>query len=1385
MNKEILNWSLLDWQRFQELCVYLAQEEYRNLRFEEYLTQGHKQDGIDLISTTKAEQYTAIQCKRENKLIIGQLNEIQKEFIEGRFAEKTSLFILATTADLQVPKLQKHLSLQKKAFADLGVEFVVWDKTYLTTQLRRFYTLVATYFGNGVAEEHCFARVSQETFVSLGAAYIPRRIYSLEAQHGDPYWRWRLKKEDTLTVTDILRSDRLKPKKICVIGDPYQGKTYMLRETAYELTRLNMGFTPIWIAMKSYAVQPIEDLLQIKIGAWKSTPATDIVVFLDGLDEVATDRFTEAIQQINAFITRYPFVTIIFSCRKLFYHHYRLKVALPQFDTYELYDLGERDVTEYLKTSLATRYDKFIKEVDRLDLRSMLYDPFYLSQFIQAYNNPPYKVPGSRLEAVDGFIKKSIEQSELRKLSAGVNFHEKAHSYKICIQKFAFALQAMGLNALSEQTMQQLFAPDQWELLKHSALVTETNGQWSFTSALFQESLAARVLLALGPQEVIPLVTVGKDIRKIKQKWLQTYTTLLGYTSAGSQEERIYLKVMDEDSVELVFLQTERSKYTEEFRYAALKRLITKCATKNIRPIVVYEDTIGAFVGADIKSIDLLISSLKNAKNNVVTKITCCRILAHCTPNADALRRLKNVLVQEFSVTTDAMYAEHCIELLDGCEYYNSAFIEKATRRDDLSTYYPYRKVLFRLIEHANETDRFYHYGIEGFSHLIAYNKGVRHSYSETSLVSFLTSAKKPQNLKALYKLCGSNKWETYFEHDSHAKQYFMKRLCEQTAEVFKHYPEIILTVIEYIRALNLRSMGEEFPEFDAFFERTKTHMMVVEAFHKEMLGEHGWQYGCLLSEDTLDYFLFEFEEGDYPTSALIRVLISLQRKPSKKAVYDKLDVIVKTLKALESPSSDEIHWREYHEFEAGKRRNDIAYMQSLEAFTDGLRRMFDANGKKPIEEDDLYVEFDDRSSIRKSAASNLLYSYLIQFIKNKQVALKDCLKWLEHPDAFPYFIVSELIHRDFSGTDEEPIVRGIIQDYYLKGIASANFENAYWPKGKDSYSFRRKEVLLGEIFEKYSFPTPTASLMKFVWLDTCGVRTLFHQLGNTKASIAETVYNRLPEIERPLFREEVLANMRMDILHESVFGTHVSLCVYLNIEEAVPIILEKIIARSRAKDKWGLTKYIDAYVKLNGDLSVLKPFLKAEPSSDYYHFFSLADHLKAAFPSLVEKRLSQLMALSELAQSDKTQAALKLTEMGNKQGFSYIIDRIQELGVSPTDSPERYSIVKQDTDYALQTIAKVRNLMLKQSDGSRFWEEARRTLLEWLAQLAGKSEGDLKKVISFYEQAGLDFAAHPNASDFTYYAERCKEKFKETGEYITDIALVRALFERAVPKLT
>jgi len=1358
MKGKLMDWSALGWAKFQKLSLYLAQGILPEMRFEEYLKPGNDQHGIDLISTVKKDKYTVIQCKDED-LTPGKLEALIQEFKDGDFFKETSHFILATTADLQSEQRRKCIAKITDDLDTYGIKFEPWDVTFIEDQLKNYYTLVAYYFGIAVAKQHCFLRHTPKRdghLKDFGENFIPRTIVTVGNDRRSRSLDWYLKKDETVNLTDFLIQQRLTHPCLCIIGDPYQGKSSLLKQTAYELGTLDNAFVPIFLELKAFTLQPIDILLNQQEGAWQSTPLQDLVIFIDGLDEVPTDRFNDAIGYIKEFSTNYPNLSIVFSCRKLFYYHYSIAYKLPAFTTYELYDLNITEVDPYLRRMLNRSYDKFMEEIKALNLEGMLYEPFYLTELIKSYKSPPYRIATSKAAIIERFIQHSIEKSDLRKLSRGRDFKHIHVPYRIVIQKMAFALQVLGLNAIDAISMQELFPEKDLEILQHSALVTISNDQWFFTSALFQEFLTARVLLKMDYKDVIPLVTLGEKIIKIKAKWVQTFGTLLALTETGDPNRKKYIAVMEADNVEL-FFDTDRSKYDDAFRLQILKKLVKRCIQKNIRTMVIYENKIGRFVGSDDKSIRFLLQTAAAKETTTIVKQLCYSILRSVRPDNDLIRKIELACLKEVATTEEYYLAETCVAILCDFKAYNLKTARSLVGRSDLNLAHPYRHKVYRYLREGKFADHFYFYGLEGVKILIGYNEGINHHNSESSLMAFLLAASTAVNLKQLLIRISEPDWMRFFEYKTEDSQTFMKSVFNSCVRIFERSPGIVFDVIQYMQRLTMRELMENMPQINDFFERTQTSGIAVGVLYKEILGDQGYQYSGLLTEATLPYLMFEYEEGNYKTSDLYSCIYGLN-KVKKSDVADKLLAIYNELKSLEETDNDRSHIDSWQALERTKSENDALYLQSAEAFSNGLIKLFDSYGKRELSNNDIYIEGSDPED-RKNVFSNLMFRLLLRCRNDvKEVHLKDCLRVINTPASFELFMVEETM--EMNEEKHGMLYRNFLETYYNWEIAVADFVNAYYPKAR-KWLCKRREFLLSRLFEKFTFKTPVGVLLQLIWLDKGGPRNL-RDLSNDKPNtLTGKIMEALGKDHENSLREEVLRNMQTGIFQNEVFGNHAALAHHYKIEEARDIILERI--RKGSVDNYDVPYLAKFYLELGGNSKKLVPAFRKLIGFYAHTFIEMADLMVDYQPAEVKRLFNSYLNMPVRQDDEHISVANRLSAMGEFNGFEYLVNRIKADGKSPITIQGRFTIEKQDTVRALKKLEEVVTHVLDNDRGA-FHESARSIILEWLFSLAEKSEKDLQLVVDFFHGAKAKYASLPDSDNFNWYADRCIEKFRESG---------------------
>ncbi len=1377
-----LDWQKLPWQDFEILTLHLAQQLFHEANFETYLKEGHQQEGIDILSVIGNDgKYILLQCKREKSLTSQGIKNIVEYFVSKSFGSKASTFVLSTTADLQQPALKKFIvETQEKLFAEWQIQFQCWDANFLNEQLRGYKTIVEFFFGLEDATKHCFSiepKLIKEASVPL-PNFIPRKVCLFSETEDNFNGNWLIRQREKFSLSELVRKDRLVSKHLCLIADAHQGKSFLLRQTAWELEQGDSPFQCLFIEIKSHNVKPIREILDSEFPFWQQIPFKDIVIFIDGLDEVPTDQFDEVVRNVSDFKQQFPFITLLFSCRKIFYNYYKVRNSTKQFSTYELYPLQSQDIMRYLKDNLGQFNDQFSKAVSKAGITNFLYHPFYLTNLIKNFKRPPFKVPGSKIEVLENFIDEAFTSSYDRRISGGKFLDHKIVKFRIVIQKLALAMQLAGVNSFTKEDVQFLFDESEIELLEHNSLVTISADRWSFSNALFQEHLAALMLAKMSFAEITKLITVGSQVKKVRTKWIQTISSLLSILSDKEPIRKSLLRLIEQDNVELVFT-AEQTKFTDEMRFDAIKKLIKKCIKLDLRPILVYEETIALFIDGDKKSIDFLLKNLNDETITERVKTSICYILKNVSTSEAIEKKMLKIAQKEIASTSNGYYARQLLEIVEAFQLGNREFIQSLLSKPKLSSSHEYRAGLYNLITSLNLVEEFYEYGIDGFRFLIRHNKDITRVGSEYPLHSFLLATRELGNIRKLFHRILEDDWVEFCRNHSISHEEFINKLAETAVEIFHVDQMVVLPVINYVKALSRRSLKEEFDGIETFFDKTKSSPTAIRALGEKLFSESYWEYGSLITPESFDYLLFELEAREF-TTAFIWNWIWALRHAGKKGIAEAMFTFFD--QATEgSLTKDMAAFREdeYTKVEKQKRINDITYIQDKEKFRVGIVKFFDAYGKTSIPESDIFVEIDG-PEIRKKFDSNFISSLLIRWVnQNKRVSLKASLNIVDNPDSFEYFRAFEILHYNFSGDPTEESLKNIIEDYYKKQIVSANFKNAIVQKG-DRYTWYRKEKILSEIFQKFEFDTPIDKLMDLVWMDTSGIAGFEHHDANKKKSICQLIIQHLSESELVLFRQRIAANLQAGIVSESILGTHVSLCKHLTIVEAREFILDAI--NKKKVRQWNVSSYVDVYLHLGGDRQKLVPYFKKIKEYTDYAYFNLINELSDTQPQLVKKSLLGCLRSVLVPGEIKIGAAKYLASMGVNEGFDYLVDLLVADKKAPYSIQGKFKVSNVDTLYAVEKLKNLMFILLDPlySDEQNFSDAGKNIFLEWLYDFAAKSENDFNKIISLLAASYNDLKnKYSNAKDLFWHAEQIAEKFRDSDKTVRSIPEIKSILIR------
>lgn len=1369
--KKQFDWTHFDWPNFQKLCLHLAETIFEGTKFEEYLRQGHKQDGIDLISVYQpGPKVITIQCKKEQKLKKRDVQTILIEFEKGRFCSQASDFVIATSAELDGPT-DAYLRSEQIRFRDAyQIELRHWDKNFLEERLKGQYTLVSFFFNKETAEAHCHrpTYLTPESDIPPVADYIPRTIFPHRPdQLKDPYYHYYDRSEST-TLTEVIAEYRLKPKHVCLIADAYQGKTLLLKHTEWALkNEIAIPYTPLMLECKNIVLQNIPKMLEDNFGQWKSVPGKDLVVLIDGMDEVPADKFLEMVAFIRSFHKTHKFISLVFSCRKIFYEHYELAKELTEFNTYELNPLGERGKMLYIKSKLPGRHEQFIKKVEGTGLEAFLYHPFFLTTLVSTFANTPGKLPNSKAQVLEEFIDKSLNQQRARKISGGKALRDSLNTYKLAIQRLAIALQLTGLNAMKHADVLELFSSEEVELLKINTLVSKHNDQWSFTNALFQEHLAALQLLDVPYDKVIAMISVGNTIKKVRTKWIETTSSLLSLMQPNSAVYQKLLLFVEQDNIELLFT-TEKSKFTPEQRTALLKKLLDRCTAKQIRPILIYEEKIASFVDGDEQAIQLLVKTIFDSKKPSVAKYTAAGILKNLNSLLSHKSAFYSLCIKELKVTDNLSLACGLIAILTEFKLGDKATAQVLISNKKLRAIHSYRSNIYQYLLVMGWVDDYYDFGLLGVAHLNHGNREIYQAGANYWFDQFLIETKKVYHLKRLIYSLSQKNWQTYLEQHASNQGHILRLVMDKAVQFHKTDPTITIAVCTLLRNLSRKFRRDNNTAIDEYFRKTNDYHFAIIFLIEDLITDKGWALPKLIREESFDYLLAEWENSNQTNFGTLRSWYG-QLRYNQVQDADKFFALLDALSEKKLYADVPTDLDDYELVEKQKKENDKLYIQDQESFRKGIESFFHSYGSKQIPEEDIYVHFEG-NQIRKKTDSNYLFSFLVSWISTNKVAkLSTALNFIKNKDHFEYYRAHIILQHYNQHEPLEEKRLSYLRDYLLQHLSNLSFVNVYREK-----SYKLVPDLVGKIFDQFEFDVPTHFLMELVWLDQGGIHSFESNELNRKRSLSQKIMAKLTPQEEVTFSEKIISNLKTGILSSEVLGNHLALCRHYKLQEATEIILDILYNnKSLSVRKQDLLKL---YVDLGGELSGLLPFFKK--MRDYsYDYFKFVSYFINDYPKEVHASLKKCFALPLLAPEMKVAAAQHLCTLGNFSGFEYLVSKMKETRIAPYSIQSFTKLTAIETKKAINLLKSVEYFLVGNGESPHFSESPKNLMTEWLTTFAMKGEGDLKLVIEFYDNAYENLKKeYPNAHDLFWYQEQVIEKFRGSDKASYSIKEVKKL---------
>jgi nucleoside phosphorylase len=684
--------------------------------------------------------------------------------------------------------------------------------------------------------------------------YLLRKV--CETKDAGPYSLYLLRKDRVHDLIEII--DR--HNHVVLLCDAGYGKSTELKRVAATLTVSSDRFHVETASLNKYVNQSISDLLHFD---WKLVPAGEVLVLIDGLDEVESQNRKNAIRQIERFCEENPACHVVVSCRTNFYSQEGAYFSgtLQGFASYTLLDLEDEVVNGYLVNKLSGhQVTAFQKAVQNNHLHDLIRSPFYLKRLVDLYHQFD-ALPASRAAIFAELVNRSFE-FDVEKFRTATDLPEKKALLHTTLERLAIAMETLGRNYITVTEYGQLVPEESVrELIKHSSIWRKNDKDltWQFEHNNFQEYLAARVLSHQPIDVIKQFVAFEPRYSKLNPSWLNTIAFLASIL--GPQEPQFIELLSWIQNVEPNALSKfEPDKVPATIRNEYVKNIFNEYKGKDIAidyELFSYREL--ARFGQSIETVSFLLDEAENATTWVVlaNALNLLRRLEVPYP----LRPRTAVLLDRLILDEkQESYVRYLALLgLSDLNFNTREITQQMVGALRSSLNHEVRAGLYNLILNGNYHNDYIEVFLEG----IESASGIGRAGHERSLIrDALVRSKQPAALLLILQHLTKNLglWQRRFMEDE------IPVVIENAAEAFSSSDALFDQIIELLSTLLRRLDYEDARTTLRFFELTGTHRRALE---KVLLRRptnqqdlHSW-YDLLGSVIT---------EADYSTIATLNI---------------------------------------------------------------------------------------------------------------------------------------------------------------------------------------------------------------------------------------------------------------------------------------------------------------------------------------------------------------------------------------------------------------------------------------------------------------------------------------------------------------------------------
>jgi len=1025
---------------------------------------------------------------------------------------------------------------------------------------------------------------------------------------------------------------------IVVLGDAGSGKSTELAKLVDFYQAPGSLFIPVFSKLNTYKGGPIDDFLPVE---FKNVPENTALVVLDGLDEVETEHFQDALQEIEDLSTAYPLCKIVISCRTNFF------------------DLSVGANKGYLKDFAKTRIDEisplaiiqtmneygldgeaFYHEVLDCEYKEIITKPFFLNILSAVYQKQG-NLRGGRANVFAEAIKLKLEAAaEKENLSeADLNRCEEL------LTRLALIMEYMGRNYLTNDEFQQVIAADaDRNIISRSSIITGFRSRWSFEHNNIQEYFAARALSSLNINSIKSLVAFAPDFKQIKPSWLNTMSFLISIAPDEKRQPLLEWIITNEPDTMIRFEADRIDNATRNRVFSAIFKEFQENGL-HIRSNKFTEAELGHF-GDTPESLALVKEAIARVGNSTANKITALRLLEFFTLYSDeekqAVRQLILQFIAQHQDKPDVVYS--AVHVLVRCKLADTQTVDDFVGKYRTQEEDYYRAALYTLITKTENVDRYINVFLEGIQMMGKRNPKAHKSslWDETAQLKRAFEAMRDSKAIDVALAFFAEPYDERYRFYGEKKD-VLESLIKQATILYPEannlYDRIFAMYINYGKTSD-RDLLELFRQF---FDKTGTLTTAFSTvFHLPNL--HQFQKNQLLSlavnAETIDFIISEFEAGRVHPDDIVKLAEEAYHHtrntnyaPAAKELKQQLEERLKI-----TFDDAEVKARQEKRRQYEQESFDLLFDEA--DFKAEVDRFWGAFGKDAASWTDIWEFANNREYNLDEYFPRSVTTILGELSRDtRYISKEEAEAFMSNTDVFEIERVDSIYNliRN-SGLKPNDQQLAYLEDWANRAAARIDLKKSIDEHGR----FNGLSLMIWYFIKNLHIKLPQDKLLDF---------TLFYDFA--QGDIENWFLPMLEQVGEEAFNVRVIENLNSGLNIENVWSLNAEYAIEKSLKESFEAIKSDLVRIAEVTSvKENIAKlYLEATDDQEGLYDVL---LQLSPQNFRWELVDLL--AKGRMREKIHGYLLKVLR-SNAKEDDKLAAAKRLTAMADEEGFIYYAD--------------------------------------------------------------------------------------------------------------------------------